>query len=459
MLVCLLLVAAPPGQTAWPFDEVTLKNGATFRGLILDDRPVRPGDVRFQTVRRPPGRPTVTLTTTFAEPEIAGVKRLADKDRAVLKERLAELDAGGGGELKRAETLALAPARWLDRPAGGFRYDSDYFTLEAGTSAEVARRAAVRLEQIYAAFARFLPPAEPGRPTVIRLAPDRADYRALLVPLGQPDLLNPAVYDPRTNQIVCGSDLRALGEELQRARFDHSQQLVRLDRYEEQVRKLYRQPELDRYLEVVRGERRKVWVADAANGAKFDEASRRLFALLYHEAFHAYAGTFVYPPLPPDRVKEGRGTGELPRWLNEGLAQVFETAVVEAGELRADRPDRDRLNRAKDRLRGKVPGGLVPLTELLVCGPEAFVAHHAADAAAADRAYLSCWALAYYLTFERRVIGTAKFRAYLVEVNTGIDPRGAFERLVGKDLPAFEAEWHGFVPRMQSDGTVLPAGK
>ena len=31
----------------------------------------------------------------------------------------------------------------------------------------------------------------------------------------------------------------------------------------------------------------------------FDAATRRLFALLYHEAFHAYVGTFVYPARPP----------------------------------------------------------------------------------------------------------------------------------------------------------------
>jgi hypothetical protein len=451
---------APPGAAPWPFDEVTLKNGAKFQGLVLDDKPVRPGEIRFQSIRRPPGRPTVTLTTTFTEAEVAFVRRLGEKDRAFLKERLAELDPGGGGEVRRAESLDLTPTGWLDRPRGGFRYDSDYFSLESGTSAEVARRAAVKLEQIYAAFARFLPPTVDGRPTVVKLAPDRSDYRALLVPLGETDLLNPAVYDPRTNQIVCGSDLRQLGEELQKARLDHSQQLVKLDRYEEQVRKLYRPPELDRYTEQVRAERRKVWLADAANGAKFDEANRRLFALLYHEAFHAYVGTFVYPPLPPDRVREGRGTGELPRWLNEGLAQVFETAVVEAGELRADHPDRPRLMRAKDRLRGKVAdGGLVPPADLFLTGPGSFVAHHANDAAAADRAYLSSWAIAYYLTFERRLIGTAAFRAYLVEVNAGGDPRGAFERLVGQDLPAFEKGWHDYLLRLQSDGTLLPEKK
>src|SRR5207248_7954147 len=102
-----------------------------------------------------------------------------------------------------------------------------------------------------------------------------------------------------------------------------------------------------RYLDAVDRERKRVIAADKANGAKFDQATARLFAILYHEAFHAYVGTFVYPPLKPDDVKAGKGTGELPRWLNDGLAQVLETPVVEAGELRDDWPVRARPGRAQ----------------------------------------------------------------------------------------------------------------
>ena len=153
----------------------------------------------------------------------------------------------------------------------------------------------------------------------------------------------------------------------------------------------------------------------------FNEATARLFALLYHEAFHAYVATFVYPPLKADDVRAGKGTGELPRWLNEGLAQIFETAVVEVGELRADRPDPDRLQRTKDRLKGKNGGALVPLGDLLTTGRDAFLATHADQKLASDRAYLTCWALGHYLTFDRRLIGTDAFNKYLVAMNGGGD--------------------------------------
>ena len=231
------------------------------------------------------------------------------------------------------------------------------------------------------------------------------------------------MYDATNNRILCGTDLRRLGADLQSARVHHGQELAGLDRYAEAVRKLYKGDELARYNRAVAAERRRVFAADVSNGAKFDEATARLFALLYHEAFHAYVATFVYPPLPPADVKAGKGTGELPRWLNEGLAQVFETAVVEAGELRADHPDRERLRRVKDWLKGKGGGPPVPLADLLTTGREAFLASHADQAAASDRAYLTCWALAHYLTFDRRLIGTPAFHKYLTAVNGGGDRR------------------------------------
>jgi hypothetical protein len=263
------------------------------------------------------------------------------------------------------------------------------------------------------------------------------------------------VYDVATNRILCGTELKRLGDELQSARVHHGQQLAGLDKYESNVKKLYKGEELIRYKNMIAAERKRVSKADVNNGRKFDEATARLFTLLYHEAFHAYVATFVYPPLKAEDVRAGKGTGELPRWLNEGLAQIFETAVVQAGELRADHPDPDRLQRAKDWLKRKNGGALVPLGDLLATGRDAFLATHADQKLASDRAYLTCWALAHYLTFDRRLIGTDAFKKYLIALNGDGDPKQAFAALVGKDLAAFEKDWHTYLAQLQPNGTLV----
>ncbi len=448
-------VAQPPALTPasnWRYDELVLTNGAKFQGLILSEGP---DGIRFQTVSRPPGRPTVTLTSLFTTAEIAKVNRLSDADRKVLQERLSELDPRGEGERKRMESLELVVADWPGQPDGAKRYSSEYFTLICSGSEELTRRSAIRLEQIYAAFTRILPSNAPdARPTQVMLATDPDEYRALLGPLGEGNLLNPAVFDLQSNRVLCGSDLKRLGTELQAARIHHAQEIVALGRYEETVRKLYKKPELDRYLELVDRDRKRVWAADSANGKKFDQATGRLSSLLYHEAFHAYVATFVYPPRTPAEVKSGKGTGELPRWLNEGLAQMFETAVVEAGELRADWPDPRRLEQAQGWLKGKNGGPLVRLSDLLVSGKDAFLASHSDQRGVAERAYLTSWALAYYLTFERRLIGTPALHKYLIALNSGGESRAAFMELVGQELGPFEKQWHAYLARLLKDGTL-----
>ena len=187
--------------------------------------------------------------------------------------------------------------------------------------------------------------------------------------------------------------------------------------------------------------RLKIKTTEEQNQEAFKRMRRRLFQRLYHEAFHAYLANFVYP----------RADGELPSWLNEGLAN-FETAIFEVGELRIGHADRERLVAARMAMS---KGTLLPVGELLKSGPKQFQVAHATEQQVSDRYYLASWALAYYLTFDRKLLGTKELNDYVKALQHGVDPQEAFRELVGRPLPQFEKEYNQYLRYLQPDGTVV----
>lgn len=441
-LLLLALAAQPAPTAAWPTETLTHVNGAVFPGLILSEDAA---GVEFRVVRRQPGRPTVTLTSRFPRAEVESVTRLPDADRARLRERLAALDPAN--EQARLDAVELVPADWPGSPVIARRYTSDQFVLVSAAPDDVTRRAAVRLEQLSAALVQLLPPRHPAaRPTIVFLSGTPQEYVALLGKAGTGPLANPAVYDPAAGRVVVGTDLAERAARLADARRSHQNQQAGIDAYEAEVRRLYKgsPAELDRHLWAAAGQRQRLRDADRVNDRRLDLAVERALTLVAHEGFHAYAGTFLYPP--------AAGPG-LPRWLDEGLAQIVETAVLEAGELRVGHADPARLDRAKDAVAGR-GDPLLPVADLLRAGGEPFLARHADRKAAADRAYLTAWALAMHLTFDRKALAGDRFEASRTAAG---GPVAAFEAWVGLPLPDYERELTDYLKRLRPDGSA-PTG-
>lgn len=442
--VFLLTVLLAPAQPAtWPMDELTLVNGAKLTGLLLDE--TRTG-TRFRVVRRPVGRPTVTMTCLFPSVEVKSLIKLNDADRKTLRAKLDELDATTTGERKRAEELTLTESAWPGVEKTARRYESESFTLLSSTNEEITRRTAIRLEQIFVAYSRYFPAriAEP-KPTTIYLTVDHDDYLQVYATVlklrNSVDVIqHPAAYDPSSNSVFCGTNLRQLGADLAATRLHHVQQLAAVTRYEASIQDLYRnspRAERERHLKTATDERSKVLIADRRNDAVYDEATARLYGKLYHEAFHAYIFNNVYPE-------------SLPRWLNEGLAQIFETAILDGFELRLGHADTTRLNDVQAALKTK---SLMSVGELLLSTETQF-ALSPSQPERSKASYLAAWAVAHHLAFGRRAIGTEAFEVYLQSLKTGTSPRVAFEKLIGKDLAAYEAELQDYLRRLQPDGTL-----
>jgi len=160
---------------------------------------------------------------------------------------------------------------------------------------------------------------------------------------------------------------------------------------------------------------------------------------LAHEAWHAYAD---------GRLRAASAPG-LPAWLDEGLAQVMETAPVEAGEIRLDAADPARLARLQAALRS---GDVPPIADLLAGGQAAFLAGHAGD----DRAmaYLVAWGLALDLAIIRPQLTTDRIAAMTAAGED--DPLGRFEALVGMPVDRYDRTWRERMMRLRSPATVPP---
>ncbi len=171
------------------------------------------------------------------------------------------------------------------------------------------------------------------------------------------------------------------------------------------------------------------------NVALLEEQSQRLFARLYHEAFHAYLENFVYP----------REDYDVPRWLNEGLAEVFEAGIVEGENLRVDAPLREALTRLKTDLRASP----LPLEQVFSADHRAFLVAHDDSGAASARHYAYAWGLAYYLCFEKHILGSAELDRYVSRESTALAPARRFERLVGEPLGKFERRWRSYMLQLK----------
>jgi hypothetical protein len=444
----LSLLATAPARAAddWKFDVVHLKNGRSLQGLLIEKNT---SEIQFCCVSRKAGSHTVVIPTTLKMAEVDYLDLLEGKDREVLSGRLKALDPTGKGEAQRMASLEFKVVAWgKDGKTKALSFPSTHFTLESNAPEDIVRRAAVQLEQIYAAYTRFLPPRyDSGEPTVIRLAQSLADYQALLREQGR-TLLNPAFYDTARNQIVCGTELQQLGEQLERKRKDNQKLLEELKNKEAELQKIYQGKPPAVVLRPIQEARQQVDAINKQNDELFQAATRQLFRTLYHEAFHAYLANFVYPP----------AEAEVPRWLNEGLAQVFESAFIDAGELRVEQADKARLNQAQASLRNN---DLVPIPDLLRAGPKQFVVLHASDQQTSDRYYLTSWGAAYYLTFERRLLGTKPMDNYVRALKRGTDTLEAFRELVGQTPGDFEKDLRDYLTRLRPDGSTAktPPGK
>lgn len=152
-----------------------------------------------------------------------------------------------------------------------------------------------------------------------------------------------------------------------------------------------------------------------------------LYRTLAHEGFHQFLAYEL-----GDRA---------PIWLNEGLAQYFETAVVQGNRLVVGEINRPTLAAAQSLIAHRAAPAIA---ELIAMDQPTFYQH-------ADRTYPTSWALVYFLrhrTADR--FGDSDLRHYFTDLKLGQDPVRAFAARFGRNPRVLQAEFEQFVRRLHA---------
>jgi hypothetical protein len=439
----------------WKLESIKLHDGRRLEGLIVG--PAAAGGPRdplapigFVQIVQPPGRAMELITwAPINATRIAAIERLPDADHALLAQRV-DAFRNRRGRQHAAETAVTLLRDDEDEP---WRYAGRWFTIDSTADPSLTRKAVVLLEQVFTALEALVPPAVPAgkavAPLRVTLCGTASEYRAVQESLGI-EAEHPAFYLPARGLLVAGSDMPAMIEQERNAADSLAiteREISDRDRtFETEVRRLAGDLEKQgmpagKRAEIVQLARNRwqrerdemltqVVTARRDNAARVAEARRGFAARLTHEAWHAYA----------DRRLGGSERRPLPLWLDEGLAQVFETAALEAGELRLDAPDPVRLKALQEVLAGR---DAPPLVDLLRAGQGQFLVGHAGGRKASQQSYLMAWGLAFHLAVLEPVLAPTSLAAICKPVAEGdeSDRVVEFERLVGMPIADFDTAW------------------
>jgi len=469
----LLLFQAAPGDQ----DVVRLKDGTTRSGRILSESK---DDVVLETlIKGAKGQVVGTVKVTIARDQIKDIDRTSPEARRLAEARAKNFGERGVRRFEALNRITTTPVRF--QGLQGLRVTGTHYVLESSCDVAFVKDVAISLEEIFAAYERYFGVQRNGEQKIkVLMFADRLEYEFYNLHASEAKVSAVAYYRPADNTIAAYNMIQKEKEQLIRTEIRNVEQdletfRARVSAAEKQIAGMM--PALRQQIADEFNERRRLIMTDdkggkdrrladidnqekqavddlkngkdsavrdlheakrAANG-ELEKArqiiehnedvllaqNRAVFETLFHEAFHAFAATYLW---------KGSGQREFPRWLHEGMACYFETAVVEGVLLVHGSPHQGflRLIREKQMLRTTMP-----IEKILRGGPEEFTLAHPTEAGRRTDYYAGSWALAHYLALR---VSREQLETYVTDVLAGKEPVSAFERLTGKTCAQLEID-------------------
>ena len=146
---------------------------------------------------------------------------------------------------------------------------------------------------------------------------------------------------------------------------------------------------------------------------------------LQHEAFHQFAHTTISP--------------NIPVWLNEGLAQVFEEAVWNGSNFSLEQVPPRRIRQLQADLQNR---RFVKFETLMGLSPMEWAKRLEIDQQTGATQYNQSWAMVYFLINARDDDDGYRYRQRLLRLlellHDGKEPGGAFRTAFGNNIEGFE---------------------
>ena len=436
MVICIaavLTMASPlqadgPGPLQnLPTDTLLLLDGSQLSGMLLEESP---RGIEFLEINRPPGKPMFAVIHKISNSRKNRLQKVSGEQRKQLEEVVNRLRNHTQIRAAAKDSLKLVRTKSdILETDQAWKYDGDHFVLISPFSENMTRSLAVRVDQIFQAFEHWVPPKrKPEQPIQVVLFSSIGSYSAYLKKIGL-RINNPAVYVPHTNQVLIGSDLGTFQQRLEIAlkqNEDAVEQWTQIDKkLPEELNQLAKRLKEAKWSpsEIANEvqSRREAWqrdfkrrlnqvqVVNRRNDADLQAILDQTTRHLCHESFHAYLENYVYPQADFD----------VPVWLNEGLAQLFEHAQFDNGTFRIDLPPQELLGQLQARVTRD--HGMC-LQQMLQTPAGSFLLFENLHGSQLD--YDVAWGLAWYLVFQKQLFSPKQLDRY---VHRKDQPQRSFE--------------------------------
>lgn len=178
-------------------------------------------------------------------------------------------------------------------------------------------------------------------------------------------------------------------------------------------------------------------VGDEAGLITFEEGQsrRRMLGVLQHEGFHQFAFIRIGADLPP--------------WVNEGLAEYFEQAVLVRTQFRIGQAARTKIERLQ---RALEDDKTFDFEHMLSMTAREWASRVSGGDPKAVTMYDQAWSMVHFLIHARDGRFARMFEGYLKELAKGVEPPRAFRIAFDTDdIESFQTAWAQYVGELEPD--------